>query len=60
MANSRNAKVKRAEAAVVRAAMRFAEAGKGFVFKDGGRVSDVGHAMTLERACAKLKEARKL
>lgn len=54
------AQVKRAERRVINAAMRLAAAGGGFIFKDGTqRVADVGSAISLEKACAALAEARK-
>jgi hypothetical protein len=53
--NSYKAKVSRAERRVIKAALKLADAGGGFVFKDNRQVSDTGHAMRLEKACEALK-----
>ena len=49
--------IKRLERRVINAAMRLADYGRGFVFKDSGKVAHVGLAMKLEKACGNLRDA---
>jgi hypothetical protein len=50
--------VKAAEAAVVRQAMLLCKAGRGFCFRDDGKISDADIGKRLERACARLAALR--
>lgn len=54
----RVAKIRRAEARVVLAAMALCRAGRGFCYTDERKISDQKIGQRLERACAYLKKVR--